>query len=199
MSRDRRSAHYETTISASNAEGRQLQVRFFRLGDRYAHCILFVEREQETVILESVEGGDDDQWPPSPPLQQLTAEDRPDGRRVALLVGMAGRTHWSVSVEPHPSAAVVLFDAACRLQEEPSLLGSRYRCDVPLRLDEQTKTARLSVAGHDCRVLAEVPMSSDQALLLAEAERLAIRPANSDDPLPQTIRWRYRIEIVAEE
>ncbi|MEQ8791856.1 MAG: hypothetical protein RIC55_36705 [Pirellulaceae bacterium] len=49
---------------------------------------------------------------------------------MALLVGMAGRSHWSLSVEPRhdesPDLAGFLFDAACRFGGTPQTLGSRY-------------------------------------------------------------------------
>jgi len=187
--------HSESIISAKCGEAGELQVRFSRSGDRYAHRILFVDGEQETVILTSVEEDDDDHWPPSPPLQQLTTEDRNNGRPVALLVGMAGRTHWSVSVEPHQSAPLLLFDVACRFHEQPTRLGTNYRCTTPMQLDESGGRVDISLAGHVCRLSTDETSVPDPPRLLAEENSIAIKPPHSDGPLPQTARWTYRIEV----
>ena len=94
-------------------------------------------RLQKRVILESVEGTPNQNWPPSPPLQELHLESRPDGKQLALLVGMAGNSHWSMSVEFDPAAGKALFDVACRVKREPGKLASTYRrqnsdlCVVP--------------------------------------------------------------------
>src|SRR3954451_16891094 len=88
-------------IEAASSDGTRLLVEFIRYGDRYGHVISLVNAAGEIEpLLESVEGRSDDAWPDSPPLQSLSIEKLPDGRSAALLVGMAGRSHWSASVEP---------------------------------------------------------------------------------------------------
>jgi hypothetical protein len=112
-------------------EAANLRVVFFRQGDRWAHRI---EVQHETTgawsgALESLEGSADDVWPPSPPFQQLHVEHRPTGD-VVLLVGMAGRTHWSAAVETTPDRQAIRFDVAARLQQLPPesiRLKSEYR------------------------------------------------------------------------
>src|ERR1044072_2775417 len=67
-----------------------LSIEFLWLSDRFQQVISIVAADgQRQQLLESIEGSSDDAWPPSPPLQSLTIEDRP-ASRVALLVGMAG-------------------------------------------------------------------------------------------------------------
>ena len=61
-----------------------LSIQFARAGDRHSHQILVAGQ----VLAASVEGGGEDDWPPSPPLQQLSIEDLGNGP-VGLLVGMA--------------------------------------------------------------------------------------------------------------
>lgn len=63
-------------------------------------------------------------WPDSPPIQQLSVESI-DGREVALGVGCAGTSHWSVSIEP--TADGFRFDWACRAKETPVRLGTTYQ------------------------------------------------------------------------
>jgi hypothetical protein len=115
-------------VSSKRADGSQLAVEFVTLGDRQGHTIFFVSADGvRTALLESVEGTSADDWPPSPPLQNLTVEERADGRRVALLVGMAGSGHWSASIESAAGEGRIVFDIACRHTEQPRWLGSRYR------------------------------------------------------------------------
>ena len=116
------------SIEATGANGRLLRVEFVWRGDRFGQLISVVEASgQIHSMLESVEGTPTDDWPPSPPLQGVVVETRPDGRRVALLVGMAGGSHWSASVEAPSGVAELIFDLACRHAKSPVWLGSRYR------------------------------------------------------------------------
>jgi hypothetical protein len=109
-----------------------LQVDFRFRGDRFSHVVSLIGRgESPIALLESVEGTATEAWPPSPPLQSLNIESLPDGRRVALLVGMAGRGHWSASIETLPHPAGFLFDIACRTTGSEGKLASTYRLATP--------------------------------------------------------------------
>src|SRR5262245_7365890 len=115
-------------IEATGAEGQRLRVQFVWNGDRYGHVISLVESNGEIQpMLESIEGTSADDWPASPPLQSLSIETVPNGRRAALLVGMAGGSHWSASVEATVGRAELTFDLACRHGRQPIWLGNRYR------------------------------------------------------------------------
>jgi hypothetical protein len=114
----------------------RLQLVFRRQGDRYGHDLGPSVGGAPTTaefrpLLRSVEGAPDDLWPPSPPLQECHIEPRPDGRTAALLVGRAGKSHWSLSVLCDPASSSLLFEAACRLQGDAHWLGSRYRMAEP--------------------------------------------------------------------
>jgi hypothetical protein len=108
-----------------------LRVVFFRRGDRYAHRfeVFNADRGEWAAHCESLEGEPGDEWPPSPPFQQVHVEQRPTGP-VVLLIGMAGRSHWSAAVEVSADRRVILFDVAARMQELPSEtddVSSEYR------------------------------------------------------------------------
>ena len=94
-------------------------------GDRWRHTVTFAGES----LAESVEGtadGGDARWPVSPPLVELTAINLQGGPAL-LAVGLAGRSHFSASVRPHPERAdTLLFEIACRVKERPSWLGSTY-------------------------------------------------------------------------
>jgi hypothetical protein len=104
-----------------------LRVRlcFVWSGDRYAQRLVVTDDGQEQFCFESLEGAPGEAWPPSPALQQLSFQPGVSGGQCALLVGMAGKSHWSLSVETNESSLV--FDVACRVQESPERLRSTYR------------------------------------------------------------------------
>lgn len=115
-------------LEAREQDGRALRVEFLWRGDRFGHVISAVRPDGAVVpLLESVEGTTAEDWPASPPLQSLSVVILEDGRRAALLVGMAGRSHWSASLEPEADRAELRFDLACRTNGEQGWLGNRYR------------------------------------------------------------------------
>ena len=152
-----------------------LCVEFQHRGDRYAHVISLVDSSGDvSPLLESIEGSPTDDWPPSPPLQNLHLQELPDGRRVALLVGMAARSHWSASIETVPGQAALLFDLACRTSDPAAKLGNRYvrLTDAPLRL---------SVIG------------LDDIAIKHELQAVLITPASTPSPTLKTVRWKYQL------
>jgi hypothetical protein len=112
---------------AAVLEARDLRAVFVRRGDRYAHRIEVRDEATKgwTIALESLEGTDEEPWPPSPPFQQLHVEHRKEGD-VVLLVGMAGRSHWSAAVDVSPDGKSLRFDVAVRVQSVGERLGSSY-------------------------------------------------------------------------
>ncbi len=191
-------------ISPASLEGGGLRVVFTRHGDRYAHSVFRVtgvvaasepaigDSSASTtelgfpsgLLLESMEGTPDDDWPASPALRELHFEERADGRRLALLVGMAGKSHWSLSVELDAARGHLVFHVACRLRSPPVRLGSRYR--LPAAECRQTP---LTIEPNS---LAIVPIDGGVVRLVTSADRqLDIEPAAVAGPWPRTVRWRY--------
>lgn len=163
---------------------RGIGVHFWHAGDRYGHQVASDTASEQTVWLSSVEGAADASWPPSPPLQELHLEDRPDGKRVALLVGRAGRAHWSLSVEADSIRQSLLFDVACRSLSGAEQMRSSYRLPDGCRREDN----RLLFSCHELCLL-EGEMQFDGA-------ELSIGPRR-DMPAAdkvRTFRWRYRIE-----
>ena len=160
------------TIEATGGDGTRLRVEFTWRADRYGHVISLMKAAGQTVpLLESIEGSGDDAWPQSPPLQSLSIEKLAEGRSAALLVGMAGRSHWSASIEPALGVSGFVFDVACRHSQAPNWLGSRYR--------------RLSAAA------ADVSIRGDGAEVVSEDEIVAIQPKMIASGAGTT-RWKYR-------
>lgn len=159
-------------MKGEQRHGGQLIVEFFPCNDRQGHSIVLVSADgMRTVLLESIEGTSTDDWPPSPPLQSSTVEERPEGL-VALLVGSAGGSHWSASVEMRTGSAQLMFDVACRQSGRPKWLGSQYR-----RLSE---AARLVISSESDRVEVD-----DKLVIIKPTEHRA----------SGTTRWRYAIAL----
>ncbi|REK07486.1 MAG: hypothetical protein DWQ37_21380 [Planctomycetota bacterium] len=148
-----------------------VQVRFFWQHDRYAHQVLLRRGGTWVVALATREGSSQDEWPVSPPFQSLEVSDRAPTQ--ALLVGMAGKSHWSASVEIEPDGSCITFDVACRLRAAAGPLGSSYEVGnaQPFHVESTATVTRDEAALH-------------------------IRPAPAEDALPTTVRWQYRLRPV---
>jgi len=158
----------EVAASIATSDG-LLRVEFYRVADRYAHRIV---HQQAPGVLQSVEGDADDVWPPSPPLQQLSLEEH-SGSAIALLLGMAGKSHWSMSVEAKEQQ--LLFDVACRLSGEHPRLSSTYQA---------------SNSDKACWTIQPEETGASQAKVTANGANQVIAPTA---PPAGTQRWRYAI------
>jgi hypothetical protein len=154
--------------------GGRLVTEFVLVGDRWGHVISLVGRDESRVaLLKSVEGSPEDAWAASPVLQNLSMESLTDGRRVALLVGMAGGSHFSASVEALNEQGAVAFDVACRHGAGPGWLGSTYRL-----LSESA--TRVAIEGD---------------VVVAEASGVvSVRPIE-ECTTAGTTRWRYAVRV----
>ena len=164
----------------------RLRVVFQRVGDRIGHSLWFGAGDDARLILASLEGTGETPWPASPPLQQLNFEERDASARVALLIGMAGSSHWSLSCEADPHTDVLKFDVAVRVKQTPHQLGSIYRFasdhegSAGRRLFDECCEVR--AVGHD----THVAMESD----------LVLAPTATPQAIPATIQWRYSFATI---
>ena len=168
--------------------GIRVAFRFER--DRFAHAIEIADGDAWIPLLNSIEGTPDDDWPASPPLQSLHRESR-GAKQVALLVGMAGKSHWSASVELDPQQGSLLFDIACRvLGELQERLGSSHVLLHPARLIDDEAIVwtldraswRLTCRG-DCGA----------ARLSTTPELIRISPCGDSAIARRTVRWGYEL------
>jgi len=188
--------------------GDRLHIRFTRRGDRWDHAIRLqnadgliwqIDSAAEATSVESsgIAAAIGQHWPASPPFQSLELHTEPDGRQFALLVGMAGASHWSASVEADPVAERLVFDVACRIKNAPEWLGSSYAMAAfaadggrPLA-DSLLETSVLAAI-----VKLEGP-SYDSTKLEIAKNRLRICVGELSGPLPRTVRWKYAISAAA--
>lgn len=174
-----------------------LQVRFAFCDDRFAHEIWAADGDDWRPLMSSVEGTPEQSWPPSAPLQTLHVETRPEGP-IALLVGMAGKCHWSASVELDAERHQVRFELAARVRPPGSpWLGSTYQLAqgyraVPVHGDRlelsASGAAHPGIAIQSAESGTLVELSSQGGVLIAAREILVA-------DAPATIRWSYRVEL----
>ena len=93
--------------------------------DRWRHAVSLDGRPLAD-SLEDTADGRDAAWPASPPLVELSPVETPAGPAI-LAVGLAGRSHYSASIAPHPvEPDTLVVEIACRIKEPPAWLGSTY-------------------------------------------------------------------------
>ena len=174
--------------------GWRLRVQFERCKDRYAHRVFLDSKQRSELLLESIEGSDQDPWPVSPPFQQLSFQEQSNALNVALLVGMAGKSHWSMSVEVAADRPALIFDVACRCQQPAERLMSRYRISLACLPTSDPHTALFDVSGCKCSLLTETVDDSLPAQIQSSNQEISIVAATlSGEELPTTVRWKYKI------
>lgn len=179
-----------TMIESLDSSGVGLRVAFVKQGDRYAQLIYIVGAANRAALFcKSQEGIASDVWPPSAPLQSLSIEHRATSS-VALLVGMAGRSHWSASVEAIPGQCRLLFDIACRVGSDSPQLGSSYLWPATLAATQEANTLTIAV-------------SPEQRLRFTcgEGSQFALEAAGCRvtqfDSTKKPVRWQYALELRA--
>ena len=183
------------------AEATLLRVDFDRAHDRWKHRVSLVLPEASGVVcplllLESVEGNSQEDWPASPPLQFVSIETRPKKPPVALLMGMAGGSHWSASIEQYPAERALRFDIACRAKSRPENLGSLYRIAPRVQLQvpaDGSTSVRFMAAGLTFEFAGESNADSPLPRMNAVSQELRVlfdKPVTTE---AQTYRWVYRL------
>jgi hypothetical protein len=174
-----------------------LQIGFHWHRDRFAHSISLVKSDRQLPLLASREGDSEQDWPPSPVLQELHFEDRPAGA-VALLVGRTTLAHWSLAITAIGEG--FSFDTACRVLGP----GDPFPNDVCLRTGYR---AMIQPTIQDTSPMvievADVLVSCVEDSCLPSlteggpedtAWRLTIVPEISDE-MTKTFTWRYTVSF----
>lgn len=178
-----------------------LRVDFDRAVDRWRHRISLIMPEGTGVVspvllLESVEGTSEHDWPVSPPLQGISVETRPKKLPVALLVGVSGDGHWSASVEQLAAERTLRFDIACRAKSRPESLGSRYRLaprTALQRFDAEARAVSFTAAGQTFELRAETGHDSSPPMLRLHDSELQIHFGEPVSDAATTYRWIYTL------
>jgi hypothetical protein len=170
-------------------DDRVLRVAFSFVAGRFRQTVQLHSSSGE--LLESWEDdtvSSDEDWPASPPIQQLSLESI-NNRPTLLGVGQAGKSHWSISVEAIERAAAetdaaIRFDLACRTQATPDWLGSTY--------------LKTSNQGDDRTALkleadASIPGQTIEGLKIICPTESIGPPSSSRASSKKTFRWCYLI------
>lgn len=188
-------AERTTSLVAADSQGRILRAQFVWHHDRFAHTVSVAAAGRSIPLLASREGQPDQAWPASPPLQSLSIEPGAAGP-VALLVGMAGAAHWSLSVATEAGSGALVFDAACRAKSMPLSLGSRYRTMVEPH--GANGTVLFPVLDSHLQV-SLLPSDAPPAHVQLTGDGFGIVVDSGDaDALPRTFRWKYRMALADE-
>lgn len=177
-----------------------LRLEFRRTVDRFAHQLWAIADGQSELLLTSQEGTADDIWPSSPPLQELHLESRPGGCELALLVGMAGHSHWSLSAELEPAAGSLAFDVACRIRDGAGPLGSRYQTEQVWRWSLEPTVLTCTALGRNYRIEVDREVVPDGRMVLPSSGLVMVEPtlAKGASAAPRTVRWRYVVTMSPE-
>ena len=181
------------TLQTGLTRGRCLRANFHWHRDRFAHTVGLLEDERLIPVLASHEGPHQDDWPTSPAFQEASLDTRHFPSKYVLLVGMAGTSHWSASVEADPSEAVLRYDIACRIKRSPVNLGSSYR-SMTLVKSTNSQQAQMTIADHVVRL--HVEQSEDLRCYVEPTENgVVVRATTTADSFPQTVRWKYHFML----
>jgi hypothetical protein len=171
-----------------------LIVEAHRIGDRFDWRITWEPLSTSAVtLLQSVTSAKETIWPSFPPLQELAQESHSD-TEVLLGVGMAGKSHWSVSVdrrqEPHQPAMV--FDFACRLSGSPAFLGACWMLGEGLNaMPPASLDLPLQVRQYETTIVTLTP--TNHTSLRLEGDQVQVIPEPGMGLLQGTVRWGFRI------
>lgn len=178
----------ESSLRPLRLQAGPLRVEFRRNGDRIAHRLELISDDRELVIAESMENGEYVDWPASPPFQQVSETLAADQQAI-MLVGMAGRTHWSAAISLVHGA--LDFDIACRLTGEPGSLGSTYKTVGGVDV-ARTRTGADLVLGQPSGRVIIVPQEGT-GLERCEAGFRIFPLSEATSDAKSTRRWRYRV------
>lgn len=153
------------------------------VNDRYAFEIHRHDGSQWQLLLKTPLGDTADDWPCNPPLQQISYEDLGQGIPAILGMGMAGTSHWSLSIHEDRDQSLVV-DVACRYSNAPRTLELTFqlaRSDVAFN----RKDARVELSSGKHRI--EFNPGPDTILHLAND--LLIACPNTIPSPRATARW----------
>ncbi|WP_147274178.1 hypothetical protein [Bremerella cremea] len=185
-------------VESIRADETGLFVSFVKHQDRFAHVVALVQGEQCTPVFASIEGSQDDEdWPESPPFQEIHLEERGTGT-IAMLVGKAGDSHWSAAVEPTSEPGKIRFSVACRMQGYPMRICSRYGLILEEKSEptlEQDGPWVWKINGVELCVDVIPQDQFPTPEIPANQSGFEVNASLDLEPFPKTIQWIYEIWV----
>jgi hypothetical protein len=186
-------SHLPKSITAKDAAGNVLCLTLHWHVDRWHHEILWSPPGQSPMARwSSREGTADDDWPPSPPMQEISfgSVDRRQGG-IALLLGRAGSSHWSAALELSDDPLQLVVDVACRISQSPQAIGSGYRLVCGPEMEATVAPFELTLRAGAC--LRASASTGNLNVCRGQETEVAFTP-NLTAP-PATIRWTYQFRV----
>ncbi len=186
---------------------------FAQSDDRWSHDWFFHDADDKKLskLLTSKEGTPAEDWPPSPPMQDVSQHELEAGDAI-LGVGMAGKSHWSASysIEANGDSHLIKSDLAC-LQKQiasrddsdvPSScqFGSTYELGEDWKVDsfEETKIVLCAADSNDSKnkIVIQAFTTEGRATRFKVLDRvIAVEPIQvSDSPVLAT-RWGFEVSL----
>ena len=184
---------YNECIKNDHSVSGSLMARCYKAGDRTGHCVWWLEDDIPTLIMMSLEGHSKQAWPESSPFQQIVCENVGAGEKPVLLgVGMAGKAHWSATIEGDSMTEAIAMDIACRTAVAPERLGSTYWIPPQWTAKLVTENSLSLEHLHGLKVVIE---SVGNTPIVYEGQKLQIHPKIdfANHHRGQTYRWRYLV------
>jgi len=170
--------------------GKTICVEFYRFGKQFGHRIGFHGFNGQPIFANTVETFSDPVWPDAPPVQDVHFEER-GSSQVLLGLGMAGKSHYSVSICSN-TRDELKFEFACHLKENPGFLGSVYSFTPASSGCHQMIDRVIRPHEHS---LIEFE-SADQTENLENRAGLWVTPQTKYDGVAsQTIQWGFSIRF----
>jgi hypothetical protein len=174
---------------------------FERKTDRWWHRLIVEQAGLETAILQSVEGDSSQNWPPSPPLQDLAQQLLTDGSTAILGVGKAGKSHWSASfskqqsTQPIRNRWLVEFACLCPPDASPPTLCTTYEIAESMHLEKRDNSIRIAVAHRELKIESLDAKERSTELRLTPGQLLA-SPIHFPHDGKKSVRWGYCLELL---
>lgn len=141
-----------------------LVVHFIWSHDRWGHQLEWRHDHESILLATTLEGDDKQEFPPSPPIQDMSVEHR-SGGAVALGVGMAGAAMWSFSAEAKNDQGIVEFDWACQPRGMPLWPRQHYRLHRRLPSSGTAGTPLVETSHSQPELRTEPPLAQTRCVI----------------------------------
>ena len=167
-------------------------VEWWPQADRHAYGISRLHRGEWRSLFSSLEGKPDEPWPVSPPMQQLV-QDPGQGSATLLGVGMAGSSHWSLSISlASQRKPTLLIETAIRVRQKPDgWIGSHFSLSEGVSAFSQDGGVSLQVAGEQLGFME--PLEGARIEWVPGMASLSVSPPVLGEPFPCTGIWNFRL------
>lgn len=155
---------------------------------RFGHQIRVRGPDDWMEVISTIEDEGIDDWPSSPPIQQTAVHGAADAP-IWFGLGMAGRSHWSASIEPTERGIRIEF--ACRVVGRPRWIGVTYRLGEAARVAAaEGNRMVLELAGCRLALKPQTDTRLDHATRSDGSARLVLLPKKITPTTCWSYEWR---------